>query len=248
MLWLILLSPVLFGGESAPLCGYRVVARFPHDPAAFTQGLLIIDGQLFESVGLYGHSALRQVDLNSGRIEQETRLPADYFGEGITLWRDELVQLTWREQRGLIYDRATLHLRASFPYFGEGWGITSDGAQWIISDGSAELRFFDPATRREVRRVLVHDGAQKIMAINELEWVAGAIWANVWQQERIAQIDPVSGAVMRWLDLRGLRPVTARRDPDAVLNGIAYDAASGRLFVTGKRWAHLFEIEINECF
>ncbi|MBK1641934.1 glutamine cyclotransferase [Chromatium okenii] len=243
-LYSILCAACLFGSESAPIYGYRIVASFPHDPAAFTQGLLIFNGQLFESIGLYGHSALRRVDLTTGRIEQETRLPADCFGEGIAIWRDDIVQLTWREQRGLIYARTTLQPRASFTYSGEGWGITSDGTQWIISDGSAELRFFEPTTRREVRRVLVRDGEQKVMALNELEWVAGEVWANIWQQERIARIDPATGAVVGWLDLRGLRPLAARRNPDAVLNGIAYDAASGRLFVTGKYWPQVFEITL----
>jgi len=228
---------------TAPIYGVRVVAAFPHDPAAFTQGLVIVDGQLFESIGLYGKSALRRVDLSSGHVAQETRLAANVFAEGLTAWRGQLVQLTWRENIGLIYDREQLQPIDYFEYSGEGWGITSDGTQWIISNGSAELQWFDPATRQVVRRVTVHDSERPITALNELEWIDGEIWANVWQQDVIARIDPASGAVNSWLNLHDLLPTAARPSRDAVLNGIAYDKTNQRIFVTGKNWSTLYQIE-----
>jgi len=227
----------------APTFGVRVVATFPHDPAAFTQGLVIVDGQLFESIGLYGKSALRRVDLPSGTVTQETRLAAEMFAEGVTAWRGQLVQLTWREELALIYTREQLQPVDYFEYHGEGWGITNDGTHWIISNGSAELQWLDPATRRVVRRVTVRDGERPITALNELEWIDGEIWANVWQQDVIARIDPASGAVNSWLNLRDLLPAGARPNRDAVLNGIAYDAINRRIFVTGKHWSTLYQIE-----
>ncbi|MBK1693573.1 glutamine cyclotransferase [Chromatium weissei] len=227
----------------APICDVRVVATFPHDVAAFTQGLVIVDGQLFESIGLYGKSALRRVNLPSGQVLQETRLAAEVFAEGLTAWREQLVQLTWREELALIYDREQLQPVDYFEYRGEGWGITSDGTHWIISNGSAELRWFDPMTRRVVRRLTVHDGERPITALNELEWIDGEIWANVWQQNVIARIDPTSGAVNSWLNLHDLLPDIARSNRDAVLNGIAYDTTSQRIFITGKYWPTLYQIE-----
>lgn len=228
---------------TAPMFRVRVVATFPHDSAAFTQGLVMINGQLFESIGLYGKSALRRVDLTSGRVLQETPLPAEVFAEGVAAWRGQLVQLTWREGVGLIYDREQLQPVDYFEYSGEGWGITTDGTQWIISNGSAELQWLDPATRRVIRRVTVHDGERPITALNELEWIDGEIWANVWQQDVIARIDPASGAVNSWLNLHDLLPAAARSNRDAVLNGIAYDAVNQRIFVTGKNWSTLYQIE-----
>lgn len=231
--------------SSAPVFGYRVVASFPHDPHAFTQGLVSVDGQVFEGTGHYGESSLRRVDLATGRVEQEIRLPSHLFGEGLTVWQDRLVQLTWREGLGLIYDRDSLTLMETFTYSGEGWGLTHDGRHWIMSDGSSELRFLDPDTHRVVHRLSVRDGVRAIDNLNELEWVEGEIWANIWHSDRIVRIDPVSGRVAGWIDLGGLCPATERPHREAVLNGIAYDAKTRRLFVTGKDWPRLYEIEIT---
>lgn len=229
-----------------PVFGYRVVASFPHDPHAFTQGLVSVDGQVFEGTGNYGESSLRRVDLATGRVEQEIRLPPHLFGEGLTVWQGRLVQLTWREGLGLIYDRDSLTLMETFTYSGEGWGLTHDGRHWIMSDGTDELRFLDPDTRRVVRHLPVRDGVRAIDNLNELEWVEGEIWANIWHSDRIVQIDPVSGRVAGWIDLGGLYSATERPHREAVLNGIAYDAQTRRLFVTGKDWPRLYEIEIAD--
>ena len=231
---------------SVPVFGYRVVASFPHDPHAFTQGLIYVDGQLFEGTGNYSQSSLRRADLATGRIEQEKRLPPHLFGEGVTLWQDRLIQLTWREELGLIYDRDSLALVDTFEYSGEGWGLAHDGHHWIMSDGTDELRFLDPDTHRVVRRLPVRDGARAIDNLNELEWVEGEIWANIWHSDRIARIDPATGRVTGWIDLSELYPTAERPHREAVLNGIAYDAKTRRLFVTGKDWPRLYEIEITD--
>ncbi|AFL74550.1 glutamine cyclotransferase [Thiocystis violascens DSM 198] len=229
---------------TAPVFGYRVVASFPHDPAAFTQGLVVVDGQLFEGTGNYGASTLRRVDLATGRVERETRLAPELFGEGIAQWHGWLVQLTWREGLGLIRDRDSLETRETFRYQGEGWGLTQDGRHWIMSDGTAELRFLDPESRRVVRRLTVRDGARSIRFLNELEYIAGEVWANVWHQDYLVRIDPDSGAVTGYLDLSGLYPESERPSREAVLNGIAHDAATDRLYVTGKYWPRLYQIEV----
>lgn len=231
--------------SSVPVFGYRIVASFPHDPHAFTQGLISVDGQLIEGTGNYGRSSLRRVDPATGRVEQDARLPPHLFGEGVTLWQDRLIQLTWREGLGLIHDRDSLALVDTFEYSGEGWGLTHDGRHWIMSDGSSELRFLDPDTRRVVRRLPVRDGVRAIDSLNELEWVEGEIWANVWHSDRIARIDPATGGVTGWIDLSGLYPEAERPHREAVLNGVAYDAKTRRLFVTGKNWPRLYEIEIT---
>nr|WP_155448328.1 glutaminyl-peptide cyclotransferase [Allochromatium palmeri] len=230
---------------SAPTLGYRVVASYPHDPNAFTQGLIVIDGTLYESTGNYGHSTLRRVDLETGRVEQEIRLAPDLFGEGLTDWHGRLVQLTWREQLGIIYDAKTFERLETFQYQGEGWGLTHDGQQWIMSDGTDELRFLDPKTRRVVQRLKVRDGRQPVRRLNELEYIDGEIWANVWRTDRIVRISPASGAVTAVVDLTTLYPTSERVSPEAVLNGIAHDTATGRLFVTGKYWPRLYEIVIE---
>ena len=229
---------------TAPVFGYRVVASFPHDPTAFTQGLIVVDGQLFEGTGHYGASTLRRVDLATGRVERETRLAPDLFGEGIAHWNGRLVQLTWRERLGLIRDRDSLETRETFRYQGEGWGLAQDGRHWIMSDGTAELRFLDPESRRVVRRLTVRDGAHPIRFLNELEYIAGEVWANVWHQDYLVRINPDSGAVTGYLDLSGLYPESERPSREAVLNGIAHDAATDGLYVTGKYWPRLYQIEV----
>ncbi|MBK1718275.1 glutamine cyclotransferase [Thiocystis violacea] len=229
---------------SAPVLGYRLVASYPHDSGAFTQGLIHVDGRLYEGTGNYGASVLRRVDLTSGRVERETRLPSRLFGEGITQWRGRLVQLTWRERLGLIYDAETLKPQEAFRYEGEGWGLTHDERHWIMSDGSAVLRFLDPDSKEVVRRLTVLDGARPIDRLNELEYINGEIWANVWKRDHLVRISPETGAVIAYVDLAGLYPAAERPSQEAVLNGIAHDAASGRLFVTGKYWPRLYEIEV----
>ncbi|HNS01819.1 MAG TPA: glutaminyl-peptide cyclotransferase [Anaerolineae bacterium] len=226
--------------------GYQVLNVFPHDPSAFTQGLVYQDGIFYEGTGLRGQSTLRQVDPATGQVLQGVRLPDQYFGEGIALLGDRLYQLTWQENTGFIYDKTSFELLGTWNYAGEGWGLTSDGQRLIMSDGSNELRFLDPAAMEELGRVAVVDGdGLPVTRLNELEWVEGEVWANVWQTDRIARIDPASGRLLGWIDLAGLLPEEDRAAQRVdVLNGIAYDAATGRLFVTGKWWPKLFEIQV----
>lgn len=224
--------------------GYRVVQSFPHDRDAVTQGLVIHRGEFFESTGGYGTSSVRRVDLRSGRVLRESRLGDELFGEGLAAVGDALYQLTWRAGIGLIYDSETLAPSGQFTYGGEGWGLAWDGTDFIMSDGSALLRYLDRETLRETRRVQVRDGDQPIAALNELESVEGRLLANVWNTTRIAVIDPDSGHVRGWLDLGEILPTPFRTESVGVLNGIAYDGDQGRLFVTGKRWPRLFEIEL----
>jgi glutamine cyclotransferase len=223
---------------------YRVVHSFPHDSNAYTQGLIYRDGFLFESTGLNGRSSVRKVELESGRVVQQHDLRPVYFAEGLTDWRDQLVQLTWRSQVGFVYDLSGFSLRQTFPLTGEGWGLAHDADSLIVSDGSSTLRFLDPVTFHEVRRDEVTDRGAAVGELNELEVVRGQIYANVWHSNRIAMIAPGTGQVAGWIDLTGLLSVGYRLDPEAVLNGIAYDPVHDRLFVTGKLWPKLFEIRI----
>ena len=222
---------------------YRVVNTFPHDRDAFTQGLVYSDGFFFESTGLYGFSSLRKVEPATGRVLQKTDVPKEYFAEGLALWQETLVQLTWQSHIGFVYDRATFDLRRDFSYATEGWGLTHDGNRLIMSDGTANLYFLDPATFMMTAQVEVRDGGVPVIRLNELEYIGGKVYANIWQTNMIAIIDPVTGNVESWLDLTGLLP-TAQSVGADVLNGIAYDAAGKRLFVTGKLWPLLFEIEL----
>jgi glutamine cyclotransferase len=232
------------GATGVPVHGYRVIASYPHDSSAVTQGLAFDAGELFEGTGRHGLSTLRLVDLSSGRVERQVALPARLFGEGITVWEDEIVQLTWRSQLGLRFDRATFTPIGAFPLPGEGWGITQDGRHWIVSDGTDSIRFLDPATQQEVRRVRVRDGAKPVTRLNELEFIDGELWANIWHEDRLVRIAPADGRVLGYVDLTGLLPRGERPDSEAVLNGIAYDRAGSRLFVTGKHWPRLFQIEV----
>lgn len=232
---------------TAPVSGFRVVAEYPHDPEAFTQGLVFIDGELFEGTGLNGASTLRRVDLASGDVLEGVALPRRFFGEGIAVLGDRIYQLTWQNGVALVFDRETFEVVDTFSYETEGWGLTTDGTRLIMSDGSDRLFFRDPETFAELDSVQVRDGDTPVTRLNELEYVNGEIWANVWQTDSIARIDPASGEVLGWIDLSGLLADSDRpQTPDAVLNGIAYDAESGRLFVTGKLWPKLFEIEVEE--
>jgi len=224
--------------------GYRIVNVYPHDPDAYTQGLIYRDGFLFESTGLNGRSTLRKVRLETGQVVQQHRLDRVYFAEGLTEWKGQLVQLTWQSQIAFVYDMVSLAPLRTIAFSGEGWGLTHDGRVLILSDGSEQLRFLEPTTMREIRRITVRSGNAPVRELNELEYVNGEVYANVWHTDRIARISPQSGRVIGWIDLRGLLSPVYRLDPEAVLNGIAYDAGRKRLFVTGKLWPRLFEIEI----
>jgi glutamine cyclotransferase len=223
---------------------YQVVHTYPHDQSAFTQGLIYLDGHLYESTGLEGQSSLRMVDLETGKILQYAALPKDYFGEGLAAWSSTLIQLTWQNHTAMVYDRFSFRVLRTFQYSGEGWGLTEDGKDLILSDGTATLRFFDPVTFREVRRITVKSNGVPVTKLNELEYIHGEIYANIWYTDRIARIAPATGKVLGWIDLAGLLPGSERSNPGAVLNGIAYDAQHDRLFVTGKLWPRLFEIRI----
>jgi len=228
----------------APVAGYRVVHVFPHDPQAFTQGLEYLDGVFYEGTGLNGRSTIRKVRVENGEVLQVQKLDSQYFGEGIAVFGSTLFELTWQSGIGFLYDRATFQRKGTFTYRGEGWGLTHDGHRLIMSDGSAYLRFLDPATQKEISRLQVRDGGTPVVHLNELEYVKGEIFANVWQTDRIARISPKTGLVTGWIDLKGLLTASDQAQGVDVLNGIAYDAAGDRLFVTGKLWPKVFEIRI----
>jgi glutaminyl-peptide cyclotransferase len=237
---------LLIAGQDEPtIYRARVIASYPHDPRAFTQGLLFHDGFLWESTGHYGQSTLRKVDLASGEVLALRALPAQVFGEGLALWGDELVQLTWTNRLGFVYALEDLRPLRVFRLTGEGWGLTHDKKQLILSDGSADLIFLDPQDYTEVRRLPVHDRGQPVTRLNELEYIKGQVWANVWMTDRIAIISPRDGRVTAWLDLKGLLPAAERSATTAELNGIAYDAQNDRIFVTGKYWPKIFEIALE---
>ena len=237
-------TTILKAQGKAAKYGYRIVHTYSHDPAAFTQGLIYLDGFLYESTGLNGKSSLRKVDLKSGKILQQHDLPQNLFGEGLTNWGSTLVQLTWKAHTGFVYDRTSFSLLRTFHYPWEGWGLTQDGTNLILSDGSSTLHFLDAKDFHEVRHIVVTDGGVEVHDLNELEYIHGEIYANIWQTDYIAIVSPKDGHVTGWIDLTGLLPDTERANSDAVLNGIAYDAAHDRLFVTGKLWPELFEIQL----
>ncbi len=222
--------------------GYRVAAEYAHDPAAFTQGLVYHRGFLYESTGRYGASSVRKVELKTGKVVAQRALPERYFGEGLTVAGDRLIQLTWRERTGFVYDPDSLELIETFHYPTEGWGITYDGAWLLMSDGSANLYRLDPETFGIIARLEVRDERGPVSRLNELEFVQGFVYANVWQRDRIAKIDPKSGRVVAWIDLGGLRADAA--GATGVLNGIAFEPSSRRFLVTGKLWPKLFAIDI----
>jgi glutaminyl-peptide cyclotransferase len=228
----------------APKHTYTVVRSYPHDPKAFTQGLEYDDGFLYEGTGIKGRSAVRKIELESGKVVQEERLHPQYFGEGITISQGKLFQITWQDRLGLVYDARTLKFIRNFSYLGEGWGLTHDSAGLIMSDGTSTLRFFELTRFQERRRVDVKDGGVPIAGLNELEWVRGEIWANIWGSDYVVRISPTNGRVVGWINFAGLSgPV--KLSADAVLNGIAYDTQKNRIFVTGKLWPRLFEVSIK---
>jgi len=233
--------PLAFAADT-----YKIIHTYPHDPDAFTQGLIFVDGQLYESTGLNGHSTLRMDDLETGKVLQHIDVPAQYFAEGLTNWHSNLVQLTWKAHTAFVYDRFSFRLLKTLHYDGEGWGLTQDGKNLILSDGSATLRFLNPETFQVVRRINVTDQGQPVKELNELEYIHGQIYANVWYSNKIARISPQTGKVLGWIDLSDLVSTLGLQNQDAVLNGIAYDAQHDRLFITGKLWPKLFEIKVAD--
>lgn len=232
-----------FGPEKPRVFAVTVVKEYPHDPAAFTEGLFFRDGLLYESTGEVGGSGVRKTRLETGDTIVDQTLPPPYFGEGIVDWKDRLYQVTWKDQAGFVYNLGDLAQRGHFSYSGEGWGLTHSDKAIILSDGTPTLRLLDPETLKQIGTINVTAGGCPVQQLNELEWVDGEIYANIWQTNLIARIDPVTGKVKSFLDVSALGPHSA--DPDAVPNGIAYDAAGKRLFVTGKLWPQLYEVHVG---
>jgi glutaminyl-peptide cyclotransferase len=238
------LASISLAAAQAPEYGYQVVHVYPHDRNAFTEGLEFRAGFLYESTGINGKSWVRKVKLESGQVLQQIDLDSQYFGEGITVFNQQIIQLTYRTEIGFVYDQATLRRLRTFSYRGEGWALANDGSVIYMSDGTPQIRVWDPVSLQEKRRITVHDGAKPVTYVNELECVRGEIYANVWQTDRIIRISPTDGRVLGWVNLTGLLGLADRLDNTDVLNGIAYDALGDRLFVTGKFWPKLFEIKI----
>jgi len=229
---------------SVPVLNIKILKTYPHDPHAFTQGLEYFDGFLYESTGETGQSSVRKVDLESGKVLQKVDLGREYFGEGLTIFRGKIYQLTWLSKIGFVYDMKTFRKLRDFHYYGEGWGLAHDGANLILSDGTNALRFLDPETLAVTRTLEVYAGKEAVTKLNELEYIGNDIYSNVWHENRIAWIDARTGQVRDWIDLSALA-AQEQKEPEGVLNGIAFDAARRRFFVTGKDWAHLFEIQIE---
>ena len=227
----------------APVYNYRIIHTYPHDPDAFTEGLEYRDGFLYESTGLNGKSSIRKVKIETGEILQNRNVGKEYFGEGITFWKDDLFELTWISGIAFVYDAKTFTSKKTFSYKGEGWALTHNADSLIMDDGSADIRFLDPITFKERRRITVTDGGVPVKYLNELEWIKGEIFANVYTTDYIARIDPSNGRVTGWVDIRAMLP--RQNDGNTVPNGIAYDVEHDRLFVTGKNWPKLFEITLT---
>jgi glutaminyl-peptide cyclotransferase len=246
-LFLIALLPAasaLAATHEVPSESYRILHVYPHDAAAFTQGLVFVNGMLYESTGLFGQSSLRMVDLASGHVLQQHDLPAKYFGEGLTDWQSQLIQLTWQSHVGFVYDTFSFRTLRTFTYPWEGWGLTHDSRHLILSDGTSVLHLLDPATFKPVGKIQVTAEGRPVLELNELEFIHGEIYANIWETNRIARISPATGKVIAWIDLSGLRPPSVQQNDNAVLNGIAYDSQHDRLYVTGKLWPNLYEIKL----
>lgn len=229
-----------------PVYGYEVVNTYPHDEQAFTQGLVFQDGEFLESTGLEHRSTLRRVELQTGKVLQKVDVPGYFFAEGMTLFGGKIYQLTWTGMKGFVYDPKTFEKTGEFKYEGEGWGLTHDADSLILSDGTEEIRFLDPNTSAVKRKISVTDAGRPVEELNELEYVKGEIYANVWHDNRIARIDPSDGRVKGWIDLSGLLKPGEVTSEEAVLNGIAYDEQGDRLFVTGKLWPKIFEIKLRQ--
>ena len=231
------------GPLEVPRYSFEIIDAYPHDPGAYTQGLVYEDGFLYEGTGLYGESSLREVELETGAVIRTVDLDEEYFGEGIALLSDRIIQLTLKSGTGFVYDAVSLEELERFDFTPEGWGLTHDGRRLIMSDGTSSLRFLDPRSFEETAHITVTDQGVPVPWLNELEWVEGEVFANVWQSDEIARISPETGEVLGWIDLSGLREHGSFA---GVLNGIAYDPENKRLFVTGKNWPTLFEIELNQ--
>jgi glutaminyl-peptide cyclotransferase len=233
--------------KPAPVQSYKVIATFPHDTSSFTQGLVFAsDGQLYESTGLEGESTLRRVDIATGQTLQKIDVPSQYFAEGLATVGDELLQLTWRHKLGFVYDRKTFKQKRTFSYKTEGWGIAYDGtSSLVMSDGSDTLSFLDPKTLAVTKTLRVQEAGRPVGNLNELEWIEGEIWANIWMTDRIARISPNTGEVNAWIDLSSLYPASQRMPPADVMNGIAYDKATRRIYITGKKWPRLYQITVG---
>ena len=229
-----------------PVYTYDVVNTYPHDPKAYTQGLVYYDDQLYESTGQYGSSSLRRVELKKGKVKKKIEIPKQYFAEGMTILDGKIYQLTWHERKGFVYDLKDFRLEKEFAYQGQGWGLTTDGHSLIMSNGSHELHFLDPATFQVQRTVSVFNDKMPLTHLNELEYIRGEIYANIWQSDRIVRLDPETGRILAWIDLTNLRPPETFDNTENVLNGIAYDSREDRLFVTGKRWPKIFEIRLKK--
>ncbi|MFZ0432109.1 MAG: glutaminyl-peptide cyclotransferase [Candidatus Acidiferrales bacterium] len=229
---------------TAPVDGYKVVAKYPHSTGNYTEGFFYLDGMFYEGTGINGRSAVIVSDPKTGTTLQHRNLPAQYFGEGIVDWGPNIYEWTWTSHICFVYDRFSLQPVKQFTYTGEGWGMTHTAKEIITSDGTATLRFRDPDTFQEIRHIVVRDGSKTIEQLNELEFIKSEIYANVWHSDRIARISPRNGHVISWIDLTGLLPADQRIDAESVLNGIAYDAQHDRLFVTGKQWPVIFEIKV----
>jgi len=230
--------------NAAPVDGYKVIAKYPHSTGSYTEGFFYLNGLFYEGTGMKGRSALMAIDPATGKVRQRVDLPAQYFGEGIVDWGPNLYEWTWQSHVCFVYDRFSLRLVKQFSYTGEGWGMTRTAKEIITSDGTATLRFRDPETFREKRHIVVKDEGKPVEQLNELEFIKGEIYANVWHSERIARISPKDGHVIAWVDLMGILPESEKVDSESVLNGIAYDTVHDRIFVTGKQWPAVFEIEI----
>jgi glutamine cyclotransferase len=239
-----LVAVVLTAADKTPEYGYQVVHVYPHDSTAFTQGLEYHGGFLYEGTGLNGRSSVRKVKLETGQVLQRVEVDPFYFGEGITILNQQIFELTWKTQTGFIYSLLTMRKKQTFNYPGEGWGLANDGRNIYMSDGTDEIRVWDPVTLQEKRRIMVRDQGEPVMNLNELEWVRGEIYANVWLTERVARISPMDGRVLGWIDLTGILPKADQKKDTDIVNGIAYDALGKRLFVTGKLWPKLFEIKV----
>ncbi len=242
---MILLMSAARCGAATPVYGYRVVGTYPHSTDSYTEGFLYLNGLFYEGTGLKGHSQVLVYEPNTGKLRASVNLPPEFFGEGIVDWGANLYEWTWQTNVGFVRDRTTLKVLRQFTYGGEGWGMTRDARELITSNGSSTLSFRSPVDFRETRHVVVKDGGKEISQLNELEYVKGEIYANVWHTDRIARIAPKDGHVLGWIDLSGIMSPMIKLDSEAVLNGIAYDAQHDRLFVTGKQWPSIFEIKLT---
>jgi glutamine cyclotransferase len=229
---------------TAPVSGYKVIAKYPHSTQSFTEGFFYLDGLFYEGTGLNGHSAITVTQPETGKLLQRLELPPQYFGEGIVDWGPNIYEWTWQSHLCFVYDRFSLRRVGQFTYEGEGWGMTHTGNEIVTSDGTATLRFRNPDNFKETRHIVVTDGTMPVERLNELEYIKGEIYANVWHVDRIARISPRDGHVTGWIDLAGLLPADQKVNEESVLNGIAYDAKHDRIFVTGKQWPAVFEIRI----